>query len=119
MTEQEQNIAIAEACGWTRRNDLDYVTGKDSTFHQVWERGGRTCDQETMPNYTTDLNAMHEALMTLQEDDQVEFCLRLTEVVRRGKPVGTGLRQWDQNNATPAQRAEAFLKSIGKWKDQP
>jgi hypothetical protein len=103
MTQEEQRVAIAKACGWLNRTGM-------------WHNPDGTPIGFT-PDYLKDLNAMHEAILGLQEEDQCEFCLRLTEIVRKGKLIGNGLRTWDEINATAAQRAEAFLRTLGLWKD--
>ncbi len=53
-----------------------------------------------LPDYLNDLNAMHEAEKVLQGE-------QLTEYVER----------WVEWNSTAAQRAEAFLRTLGPWKD--
>jgi hypothetical protein len=59
-------------------------------------------------NYHGDLNAMHEAEKTLTEDQRDLYYPR-------------NLGSWENPTApiysTAAQRAEAFLRTIGKWED--
>lgn len=125
MKAEAQRIAIAEVCGWTKVEWYEDnagppllhgfpppIVGTDSGSEWEWQQSRHS---KHVPNYLSDLNAMHEALATLTEEDQSKFCWRLTEVVRRGKPVGTGVRHWDEINATASQLAEAFLLTIGKW----
>jgi predicted ATPase len=98
MTPEQQRIAIAEACGW-----------KEEEFGPSWYQS-----YTKMPDYLNDLNAMHEAEKTLDDDLDLDYSENL-EIV-------TGAR-WGANNsydmskyrsATAAQRAEAFLRTIGK-----
>ena len=106
MTPQEQNIAIAEACGW-----------KPKTYGPEWHQS-----ETKLPSYTTDLNAMHEAEKTLI-GPQAIFYERTIDSLVRGQattqpgdryPKAASVCAW---HATAAQRAEAFLKTIGKWKE--
>jgi hypothetical protein len=98
MNDKAQRIAIAEACGY-RKCD------------HVWEeRIGNPKDYvniELTPNYLSDLNAMHEAEKCLKTPDELaQYQHILLGICHPGSP----------SLATAAQRAEAFLKTIGKWK---
>lgn len=118
MKPEQQRIAIAEACG------------KKVCTHspKEWERKGTDGDSDLYcgicksylhdmrcPNYLNDLNAMHEAEMCLEiETDQLHFFARyLWEAMQGSKEVYYGTV-----HATSAQRAEAFLRTIGKWVEE-
>lgn len=99
MTEQEQNQAIAEAIGMK--------------YHKPTEaeiKGGSYYQYE--PQFTRDLNAIHEAEGILLPSHQIDFAYHLKELAC---PI-TG-EDWMAIHSTAAQRAEAFLRTIGKWKD--
>ena len=65
-----------------------------------------------VPDYLTDLNAMHEAEKVLIESKQVTaYVTFLCHLCERAKPMQM---IW---HATSAQRAEAFLRCIRKWGD--
>jgi len=102
MTDEQINAAIAEARGWTDIvNNPDFgLMGIDPSTH-----GLRTC----VPYYANDLNAMHEAEETLNTDELFEqYYLTLYETTRSTRwPV----------RAKARQRAEAFLRTLGKWKE--
>ena len=119
MNKEQQRIAIAEACGWTCcgvvqglhphglppwLNISDYST-KQVLNHEV--------PIDTLPNYLENLNAMHEAESHLgcviDTDGTIEFAYEL-QLIQVMKPSG-----WRIYYATAAQRAEAFLRTIGKW----
>lgn len=117
MTDQEINIAIAEACGLTAYPDRpDY--GFDSN--------GKAC---LIPNYATDLNAMHEAEKILMEmgHDGLKHPGYFTRSY--GVQIRSLLGGIDECSdvpmrevveiamATARQRAEAFLRTIGKWNE--
>jgi hypothetical protein len=100
MTNEQINIAIAEACGW------QFVTYKE-TFAKP-PNGGPCQYKEGIPNYCNDLNAMHGAEKILTRDQIEVFCDQLL-------PKHHGI--WWGIHTTSHQRAEAFLKTIGKWEE--
>lgn len=109
MTEEAQRIAIAEACGWT---DIHQPTDK-------WRplRGFANGKLGVVPDYLHDLNAMHEAEKTLGDMQIKNYVAILTNrsFVQDGDI--TRIRCWEALHATAAQRAEAFLRVIGKWEE--
>ena len=88
MTPEQQRVAIAEACGWLK------VHG-----HSV----------AGIPDYLNDLNAMHEAEKTLTDKAHEEFRLNLYDLIRDDSRLIV--------SSTASQRAEAFLRTIGKWEE--
>ena len=93
MTPEQQRIAIAEACG--EDNDSIY--------------------RDLIPDYLNDLNAMHEAENILNADQMVSYDYHLDRVVGNGRQ---GLNiEYFLWSATATQRAEAFLRTIGKWEE--
>ena len=107
MTPEAQRIAIAEACGWTEISDWEGgMNGKHPT--EPWG--------DFIPDYLNDLNAMHEAWQTLTPSQKTCFESELYSIV-------IGQAEYNRNddspyitNATAAQRAEAFLKTLNLWK---
>ncbi len=66
------------------------------------------------PDYTSDLNAMHEAEKTLSTDEQIEMYLEnLTDVSGGDTPKGKA--SFTAYFATASQRAEAFMRTLGLW----
>jgi hypothetical protein len=117
MKPEKQRIAIAEACGWKDIKDTNHesvdissrsisywsgLTGVPPEFiHYEWNR-------VIIPDYLNDLNAMHEAEKVLILDcEWATYLDRLSVIVAEGSLV----------HATAAQRAEAFLRTVGKWED--
>lgn len=96
MTEEQINVAIAAACGWDNlhRHPLN---------PNVWV-GENVGMLEEVLDYCSDLNAMHEAEETLTGATWADYFHLLQE---RGKASGV--------RATARQRAEAFLRALGKW----
>lgn len=110
MKPEAQRIAIAEACGWKHIG-----TAKHLPLYG-WIKVGPLLE---IPDYPNDLNAMHEAVKTLLFTKRQEYYRELQCV--RGR--NAGLQSWeavafqDCIESTAAQRAEAFLRTIGKWSD--
>ena len=106
MNNKKQRIAIAEACGWTKIGHYEQeITGRKPTngFYEI------------IPDYLNDLNAMHEAekMLTEHQWDEYERVLRL---VCDGCSYFEGAGK-ELLHATAAQRAEAFLRTIGEWEN--
>jgi len=92
MTNDQINAAIAKALGW-RVEDGVYM----------WtEHGIDKTAPLSMWDYCNDLNAMHEAEKVLDETQAEDYEELLGEY---------GF------HSTARQRAEAFLMTLGKWKE--
>lgn len=105
MKLDEQNIAIAEFCGWKR--DETARPGLDGTF--PWSNGWQLVyDDWNLPQYASDLNMMYEAEEILTPEQYEIFALHLGPL--------TKIRQREYISASAEKRAEAFLKTLGKWK---
>jgi len=117
MTEEQQKIAIAEACGWTAEQDSNgywrAVKQKDAAV-ELW-LSEQTVWSVGIPDYLSDLNAMHEAEKTLNELSWMHYLRNLAEIVRKPKQCEIQISQYVHANA--AQRAEAFLRTINKWEE--
>ncbi len=68
-------------------------------------------------DYCNDLNAMHEAEKGLPEKHKRTFAFILAQVLDTSPTVDLD-DQFLNIHATAIQRAEAFLKTIGKWKEE-
>lgn len=118
MDAQKQRIAIAEACGWKECRKTGSYPGQiqgmpPTTDNQRPAPSPHSDDKRSwywIPDYLSDLNAMHEAEKALTDDQFFDYLDRLT--ITAGKAL-RGL-----SCATAAQRAEAFLRTIGKWEDE-
>lgn len=132
MTPEGQNIAIAEACGWKHQEGEEIRYG-GTTKTPGWFRPdgkfskGRLGQKEAgLPDFLHDLNAIYEAILAVIDPSYIElFHQHLYDVLERdwtparwhmfGKPC----QFYAFAMATAAQRSEAFLKCLGKWKDTP
>jgi hypothetical protein len=94
VTDEQINIAIGEARGFQNINGIlcDDVHG--------WPA--------LLPKYANDLNAMHEAEQVLTDDQYFDYCRKRLPSAQKSE-IAQG------RTATARQRAEAFLRAIGKW----
>ena len=110
MSPEDQQIAIAEACGWL-------VTDDGSNNYKImgsrhgWKQGFRP---EPIPDYLHDLNAMHDAVKTIPQNLMPRYFACLCNVVSGALSLHGYSKATE---ATAAQRCEAFLKTIGKRKN--
>ena len=107
-----QRIAIAEACGWQEVlwSDLDLISPREARERKVYCRNNAQKRCEWLPDYLNDLNAMRDVEMVLEPDQITDYLEWL------GMCSGDDAHQvWAYVHATAAQRAEAFLLTIGKW----
>lgn len=71
------------------------------------------------PRYCRDLNAINEAVKTFfKENNCSDYIDHLENICKTdGWTIMTIEERFKIINATARQRAEAFLKTIGKWKE--
>jgi len=98
MSDDEINAAIAEACGWT-----------DFVVHPEFGLMGIPPDTHGLRTavdwYTVDLNAMHEAEKALNMQQWRIYLMHLASFMQ------------DICHATAKEKAKAYLKALGKWKE--
>lgn len=118
MSDDEINAAIAESLGWS-------LVG--TSIRAGRPPGADYVGSEFIPNYCTDLNAMHEAEKVLDGvhswngeehhyNAEEAYMGHLTNIIVRnsGQKISD---DWQLVCATARQRAEAFLRTLGKWKE--
>ena len=133
MTDQEINIAIAKACGKLRRVMTDeewklrykkWCAEPDDPHAEL------TCPSThdgTVPDYCNDLNAMHEAEDELDglsvNTKSIYYDYLLLGVSEFWEHKDSGFkrepfnRDWAVLRSTSRQRAEAFLRCKGLWRE--
>lgn len=124
MTDVEMRVAISEACGWTecRYTGLSVQGIPPENIHG--DRPAPSPNESDnrqwywLPDFVDDLNAMREAEKTLG-NKSFDYNKQLKDVAFKDARVCDfssypGDFTW---HATAKQRAEAFLRTIGKWKD--
>jgi hypothetical protein len=103
MTDKQINAAIARECGWTEIRDNVVGKAPGETANRVF----------FLPNYSTSLNAMHEAEKVLAPKNWDRFSEKWWNYYHH-------LLDGDVQktiHATARQRAEAFLRTLGKWEE--
>jgi len=102
MTNDQINQRIAEACGWTEVGECENggfrLRGFPPNRHEA--------HRKPIPNYCIDLNAMHEAEKSLRG---IEWDVYVDSLANTWVEVV---------HASARQRAEAFLRTLGKWEDE-
>jgi len=134
MNPTEQQIAIAEATGWKYIEDMTLPSRSfmgAKSVGSAWQRpdGEFGYGDYVPPNYLNNLNAMHEVEKKLTTTQRIQFADILYN------SVGKDLLNWSgcyypceqptidldtifqTLHATASQRAEAYLRTINKWKD--
>lgn len=99
MNKEKQRIEIAKACGWScfEEDTIQYTARRsDGKWGEI-------------PDYTNDLNAMHEAEKSLASSQWQNYLDKLTDSYAPNCKAAV--------HTTAAQRAEAFLKTLHLWKD--
>ncbi len=119
MKPEKQRIAIAEACGYTATPNQGSMggfigrnpngqSGYDAIGHNYADAITRIC-----PDYLADLNAMHEAEKVLCDSPKRKH----TYLQWLGCEDDYTSTVFLCVTATATQRAEAFLRTIGKWEE--
>lgn len=129
LTEQQINIAIAEAVGWKWfrkvndaghiRNDLLNTAQVDTYQAHGWVRidqpkRSEFCDDSTVPNFCGDLNAMAQAEATLTDEQHNKYRHILAKVCGVGHANRAyGLYAHRNLVSAPAkERATAFVRAL-------
>lgn len=121
MNPDKQRAAIAEYCGWKDvrgHMGIPPENGRLFPYPEHHEEDWRLKPFRGIPDYLNDLNAMHEAerQLLIEGDYWGIYCDRLLDIVV--KTGGYGYTAADMYvHATAKKRAEAFLKTIGKWEE--
>jgi hypothetical protein len=104
MTDEEINKAIAIYLGWQGvvSDPITGVMGLPPSINDGDHLHIRTA------MWTKDLNAMHEAEKVLAPQETDKYVTTLCLEVQPEPSL---------HNATARQRAEAFLRALGKWEE--
>jgi len=119
MTPEAQRIAIAETCGWKTSQRTSKGFGSGDYIDRGWEKDGLFFRR--LPDFPNDLNAMHEAEQKLSCQQQQNYTGQLADIC--GVYIDHDIGGWgdfcafDVIHATASQRAEALLRTTGKWDD--
>ena len=107
MHQIQQRIEIAKSCGWVESQNGCWIRGNELIPHA-----------SDLPDYLADLNAMHEAEKTLTQAQGTNYGIEINNIMDRDFSKSVAAPHGDCDwHATAAQRAEAFLRIIGRWRD--
>jgi len=113
MTKEQINIAIAESLGWSifHRNDKGEIKSWKHPDGSIWQ-------EPWVPlRFTEDLNAIHEAEKSIT--DPRKMLDYFNHLSRYNDPDARSIQDsFNIITATAAQRAEAYLRTIGKWNEK-
>lgn len=119
MTDEQIKQRIAEACGWKcagHPDQLKATSGWEFGYQFVLRPDGELVTHYSIPNYCTDLNAMHDVervLIAGFEDDPESSELWSNYQTN----LIIACPAYLSYHATARQRAEAFLRTLGKWEE--
>ena len=123
MTPEQINIAIAEACGY--KPHIPGALGVKRWIaydHESGDLGDGVVYLAELPDYHSSLDAMHEVEKVLDANQRVTFGCHLARLGETYECTPGNERlfvNWGATHATAAQRAEAFLRTLGKWDAAP
>lgn len=125
MTDTEIRILIAEACGWRCHRNLAIASTHLPTVHWSKPDGSPAHDWPVtgngvglLPDYPNDLNAMHEAEKVLTEEQRSDYVeIIASNISEEICDLDPRKAEWMLATMTARQRAEAFLRTLGKWKE--
>lgn len=107
MTDEQINIAIAESLGWKLLAN---------------NRWTKPCGiYADLPNYTSDLNVMHEAEKVLAPEQWLVYHGHLADATGFSYDDTMSTKEAETEwmhrvcHAPARQRCEAYLRTIGKW----
>jgi len=111
MTPNEINKRIALGCGWK-------IHPKDRFIITDPRYPNSVQPLSTIPDYYGDLNAMHEAekMLNYELSQRDEYMAEL-ECLVLGR-CDVPYDHFRMSTCSAAQRAEAFLRTIGQWEDE-
>jgi len=118
MTTDQQRIAIAEACGWTEIRCLRLYAGDQDLWGNKLIGGEKR--RNRLPNYLGDLNACHEMEQVLTQEQMIDYSRHVGKLATSHLPASRAAwMDFKLIHATAAQRAEAFLRTLGLWTTTP
>jgi hypothetical protein len=109
MSDEEINEAIARFLGWKSSEEILKYDGqylKIKTKCRVWISPDSGEPKIKTPEYCNDLNLMHDAEKSMNEEQWFDYIDFMPGV-------------WQEAvHSTARQRAEAFLRAVGRWEER-
>lgn len=117
MSPEAQRLFIADSLGIKTeacREALVYFKGRDGYPDAVFQLA-------KIPDYLNDLNGMFSAEEWINEDSNrgYQYDMALCKVVKAYEGINEPCNHLRLYHATAAQRAEAFLRTLNLWTDEP
>lgn len=127
MTPERQRIAIAEWEGWSPGSWVEYAStcsggvksGRFWSHEGYTNRDGRVLKK--LPDYLNSLDAIHEAVVAFKQtvnDPDRRWSDALMRVIQDHECCGAVEARYRTASATAAQRAEALLRTVGRWEEE-
>lgn len=113
MNDEQINAAIAEARGFVSSGE--FQPNKNGPKFRFWDYPENWTGPNIRPwcpDFCNDLNAMHEEEKQIPEDIWYLYVNQLAKVT--GAEEST---DFEFMSAPARQRAEAFLRTLGKWEE--
>lgn len=119
MKREKQRLVIAEVCGFhhchvsliNRQAHFNWAHRDDDGWKE-WARNDQqsnACPTHDLPDFLHDLNAMHEAEKIFMENQLgPRYQAELDDINSRNLDYGV-------YHSSASERAEAFLRTLGKW----
>lgn len=133
MNPEEQRIEIAIACGWVRpcpdTHPKMWRRPKDGNWDGPFRhREGKGRWLEVIPDFLGDLNACAEMERALEPFQRDLYANILFDIIHPHQVDGADNEKYGAPQlawpgvyqmicATAAQRCEAFLRTVGKWRE--
>ena len=121
MTDEQINIAIAESLGWTNCRLVIKGAGGGTRYPTAHGMPPNRKYESSCPNYTSDLNACHEfESEIIYSNDRLpkKYTQQIKSAICREAGVKKAQMDFDLCiTATARQRCEAYLRTLGRWKD--
>lgn len=114
MSPETQSIAIHQALGNCIFDGTGKLERRGGTMSEFCVKCGEPRGYHDMPDYFSDLNAMHQVEKQLTPEQWQQY---FDELIRLLDPQNWHDQYPKIVHATAAQRAEAFLRTLGVWKD--
>ncbi len=121
MNTTKQRIAIGKLCGWTQVETYKWDNSNPSVRLPKQFHIDKSGVFHNLPDYLSDLNAMHEAERILTPEQWDNYCEYLFDLLGIETPYDNPNLHYSSFSwlihATAAQHAEAFLKTFDLWAD--
>jgi hypothetical protein len=126
MTQEQKRIKLAEA-GGLKVIDVPFIPNQTKANGCVFTDAARTqwrecypnsCGVYTVPDYFTDLNAVHELELKVFQDSsiQLDYSRSLIRLIKNSSPLSKQFfSDFDLVTATAAQRCEAIGTTLRLW----